>query len=207
MNRGLDKAFVAAIGAASIAALGCDAYAAPPAQYKCYDFEALAPDTRYSVGDVIETRHATITIRQYFNNGNPVTADARNAHVVTSAIAGGASPELALYLVSVNVVPKQPVTRVRTRLAQNFTETGGFANANIAVNGEKRESPTGFAGMDGNSIGRPAKGVASITAAVAPTGGGNWHYGTLELEATQGGIESFALGGHQWRIDDMCFAL
>jgi hypothetical protein len=29
----------------------------------------------------------------------------------------------------------------------------------------------------------------------------------LELDATQGGIERFLLGGHQWRIDDMCFGL
>ena len=41
-----------------------------------------------------------------------------------------------------------------------------------------------------------------FTASVAPSGGGNWHYGTLELDVTQGGIESFLLGGHQWRIDD-----
>lgn len=196
-----------ALTATCMTILASGAATAAPPQYQCYDFNDLASDASYTVGDVIDTRHAAITIKPYFNNGNPVTADARNAHVVTSQIAGGTSPELALYLVSVDVVPKQPVTRVRTRLAQNISQTGAFANANIKVNGEKHESPAGFAGMNGKSIGRPAKGIATITASVAPSGGGNWHNGTLELDVTQGGIESFLLGGHQWRIDDMCFGL
>lgn len=196
-----------ALIAACVTILASSAATAAAPQYQCYDFNNLAADSKYTVGDVIETRHADITIKPYFNNGNPVTADARNAHVVTSEIAGGASPELSLYLVSVEIVPKQPVTRVRTRLAQNISQTGGFANANIQVNGEKHESPSGFAAMDGKSIGRPAKGTATIAANVTPSGGGNWHNGTLELNATQGAIESFTLGGHSWRIDDMCFAL
>lgn len=195
------------LATACAALLGSAVVHAAPAQYQCYDFGGLAPDANYAVGDVIDTRHATITIGQYFNNGSPATADARHAKVVSSQIAGGATPELELYLVSVRVVPKQPVQRMRTRLAQNISQTGAFANADIEVNGEKHESPAGFAGMNGRSIGRPAKGRAAITASVVPTGSGNWQNGTLELAATQGGIESFTLGGHAWRLDDMCFAL
>ncbi|MEZ5500505.1 MAG: hypothetical protein R3E77_13900 [Steroidobacteraceae bacterium] len=181
---------------------------AAPAKYDCYRFDKLAEDSRYTVGDVIDTEHAVITIKQYYTNGNPAMADARRAEVVNSKIAGGDSPELSVYLVSVNVVPKQPITRVRTRLAQSISQSGGFANANIVVNGEKHESPNGFAAMDGKIIGRPGKGRAKITAHIAPTGSGNWHSGTFELASKPGEtIESFTIGGHTWRIDDMCIGL
>jgi hypothetical protein len=196
-----------ALVVSGLAALASGPSGAAGTKFECYDFAALLPDTRYSVGDVIETRHATITIKQYFTHGTPATAETRNAHVTSSKIAGGTSPELALALVSVNVVPKRPVRRVRTRLAQRISQTGAFANANIEVNGQKHESASGFAAMDGRSIGRPATGVATISADLPAPASGNWHSGMLKLEATQGGIESFTLGGHTWRIDDMCFAL
>ena len=176
------------------------------AQFECYDFSGLASDSKYTVGDVINARHATITIKQYFWGGAPTTAEARNAQVRNSKIAGGASPEMYLYLVSVNVVPNSPVTRVRTRLAQSIGGTGKYTNANIEVNGERHESPSGFAAMNGKTIGQASKGRASITSSMAPYSDGNWLNGTLELRATQGAIESFTLGGHTWSIDDMCFA-
>jgi hypothetical protein len=176
------------------------------AQFECYDFSGLASDSKYTVGDVINARHATITIKQYFWGGAPTTAEARNAQVRNSKIAGGAAPEMYLYLVSVNVVPNSPVTRVRTRLAQSIGGTGQYSNANIEVNGERHESSSGFAAMNGRTIGQASKGRASITSSMAPYGNGNWNNGTLELRATQGAIESFTLGGHTWSIDDMCFA-
>jgi hypothetical protein len=203
MNNSNQALIVALCGATLCGGLA----AAAQAQQECYDFENLAADARFTVGDVVEARHATVTIRQYVTNGNPATADARHAQVASSQIAGGAPPELGLYLVAVEVVPDQPVSRVRTRLAQSISQTGGFANANIRVNGEKHESADGFAAMDGKTIGKPAKGLASISADLPDPASGNWHSGTLELVATQGAIESFTLGAHTWRIDDMCFEL
>lgn len=180
---------------------------AAPAQYHCYDFDGLASDANYAVDDVIETRHATITIKEYFINGDPATAATRGAQVASSQVAGGAPPEMLFKLVSVKVVPKKPVSRVRTRLAQSISKDGGFSHANIQVNGEKHESPGGFSAMDGRSIGRSATGRAQIRADIATPTTGNWHAGTFELKATQGLIESFKLGGHTWRIDDLCLAL
>ena len=193
------------IGSAA-AVMASVANSAPAQRYQCYHFDNMAEDANYTVGDVIDTQHATITIKQYVTNGNPATAATRRAELATSQIAGGSAPELGLYLVSVNVVPKKPVNKVRTRLAQSISQTGGFANANIEVNGEKHESPAGFAGMDGKTIGRPGKGGrAKIRTAVVPPSSGNWHQGPLELKANKGQIRSFTLGGHTWRIDDMCF--
>ena len=195
------------LAAAVLALVLAPASHAAPAQYQCYNFEDLVAGTEYTVGQVIDTEHATITIKPYFTNSAPATATVRHAESAPGNIAGGTAPELSLYLVSVNVVPKQPVTRIKTLLAQNISQTGDFANANVEVNGEKHESPRGFAQMDGKRIGKPGKGRAEIRASVLPTSA-NWHAGTLELRAKPGeAIESFTLGGHTWRIDDLCFGL
>lgn len=177
------------------------------AQFDCFDFTDLATDTEYTVGDTVETAHASIVIKPYFIQGEPTTATVRHAESVQTAIAGGMAPELSLYLVSVNVLPRQPVTEVRTRFAQSISQDGNFANANIEVNGEKHESIDGFADMDGREIGNPGKGRARIHTSMQPPSG-NWHAGELMLRAKPGDtIQSFTLGAHTWRIDDMCLAL
>jgi hypothetical protein len=181
------------------------AFSAPSfAKYDCYDFSGLAPGTRYTVGDVVNARHSTVSIRQYFfASGNPSTADERGVNVTTSKIAGGAPPELGLYLVSAQVQPHKPIQKLRVKLAQSISQTGGFAHANIEVNGERHHSPNGFAGMNGRTIGQPAKGRVSIVSSMAPHAG-NWQNGTLELTAVSGGIESVTLGAHTWHMDDYC---
>ncbi|HRX89480.1 MAG TPA: hypothetical protein P5528_08540, partial [Steroidobacteraceae bacterium] len=76
------------------AASGGAASHAAPAQYQCYNFDNLATDASYTVGDVIDTQHARITIKQYVTNGNPATATGRRAESAPSKIAGGDAPEL-----------------------------------------------------------------------------------------------------------------
>jgi hypothetical protein len=192
----------------ALAAMGASmllAGAAPAAakQVHCYDFSGLAPDSRYTVGDAVDARHATITFRQYFTNGNPSTNDARHAKVVRSKIAGGASPEMGLYLIGVNIQPKEPVSRMRLNVAQSISQTGGFANANLEVNGERIELPTGFAGANGRTLGRAPHGRATVTAQMAPHAG-NWHAGTIEIVAEKGHIGSVTFGGHTWHMDNVC---
>lgn len=174
---------------------------AAPAQYQCYDFGGLAPDTSYNVGDVINARHATIKINPYHSGGGPTDPKVRHAKVVPSKIAGGAAPEMALYLVTVKVEPDSPVTRVKMNIAQNISQTGGFATANLEVNGQKREVPGGVAAMNGHTLGN-----ADLTSSMASVAD-NWHAGTLEMRATAGNsIKSFSIGGHQMRLDNFCFA-
>ena len=55
--------------------------------------------------------------------------------------------------------------------------------------------------MSGNPV-----GGAEFTANFA-NNSGNWHVGTVALRAKPGGeIKSFSIGGHTWRLDDMCIA-
>jgi hypothetical protein len=192
---------------AAPALLGASLAQAGPTQYQCFDFGSLVAGREYTVGETIDTEHATITIKPYFSNGNPATATVRHAESVVTNFAGGTAPELSLYLVSVNVVPKQPIAAFKMLLAQSIGQAGEFANANIEVNGEKHESPRGFAQMDGKRIGKPGKGRAEVTVNMLPASG-NWHAGALDVRAKPGEtLASFTLGGHTWRIDDLCFAL
>ena len=82
------------ICAALIATLLIGIANAAPAQYECYNFDDLDPAASYTVGDVIDTKHATITIKQYFTNGIPAAADVRGAKSSLSLIAGGTPPAI-----------------------------------------------------------------------------------------------------------------
>ena len=193
-------------GRALALAITAFAMSAPAlAQEQCFDFSGTVAAQRYTVGDSLNVRHATVTFKQYFTNGNPATADERHAEAKPSQIAGGAPPELGLYLIGMQIRPNQPVTQMRLRVAQSISSTGGFANANIEVNGERHESPSGFAGMNGKTIGQPAKGRVQIRSSMAPHGDGNWQNGTLEMRAVQGHIETVTIGVHTGRVDNLCF--
>jgi hypothetical protein len=169
------------------------------AQQQCYDFSGLAVGTTYHIGDTVNARHATITFKSYHNDGNPVGGAANFAEVQQAQIAGGAAPEMGMKTLTVQIEPIQPVTRVRARLAQNMTPTGGFGISNFEINGERREGES-FAAANGKRL-----GGAEITASFTNPGG-NWHVGTVELRAKPGGdIKTFSIGGHTWRLDDLCF--
>jgi hypothetical protein len=102
------------------------------------------------------------------------------------------------------VVPNKPVKRVTLDIAE--ASSGGAApHANIEVNGEKHEVTGGLASINGKVIGKAPAGSAAIVVNLAPSTGGNWNVGTLELHATKGKIESFAFGGLQVFVDNVCF--
>ena len=186
---------------ASIAAVAALAASAPAsAQYQCYDFSGLAVGSKYNIGDTVNANHATITFRPYTMSGNPVGGAANFAEAQQAKIAGGAPPEMGIKTLTVQIVPNEPITRMRVKLAQNITPTGGYGTSNFEVNGERHEGPS-FASANGKRL-----GGAEFTASFA-NNSGNWHVGTVELRAKPGGeIKSFSIGGHTWRLDDMCIA-
>ncbi len=169
------------------------------AKEQCYDFSQLTVGTDWNIGQTVDARHATIAFRPYKMAGAQVGGAVNIAKAQQSKIAGGVPPEMDLKTITVQVTPKQPVTRLRVRLAQNMTPTGGFGTANFEVNGRLHEVTEGFAGIDGRVLGG-AEFRASFSNPSA-----NWHVGVLELRAHPGEeITSFSIGGHTWRMDDMC---
>lgn len=172
------------------------------ARYKCYDFSKLAVGTEYNIDDpAINAKHATITFRPYTIDGNQFGEAANFAKVEQTMIAGGAAPEMGMKTLTVQIEPNQPITRMRVKLAQQITPDGGFGISNFEVNGERHEGPS-FASANGKRL-----GGAEFTASFANDGSDNWHRGTVELRAKPGGeIRSFSIGGHTFRLDDLCIA-
>ncbi len=182
--------------AAALATIG----AASPAFAKlvCYDFSGLAVGTEYETGETVNATRATIEFRPYQVGGSPSGELASGATVQQAQIAGGAAPEMEMKTLSVQILPHKPIQRLRVNLAQNITPSGGFGESNFEVNGVRHDGPS-FASVDGKRL-----GGALLRAKFANTGA-NWHVGTLELIAKPGGeITSFSIGGHTWRLDDMC---
>jgi len=198
----LRKTALAAAFAMTLTSLGASAASTPGT---CFDFSRMSEDASYSVGDVIDTDLATITLKQYVYNGSPVDVSNSRAERAPSQIAGGASPELELKLVALSIVPKKPVSRITTLVAQNIAPDGAFGDSGIGVNRKGKKSQTGFSGLNGKVLGTSRAGKAKISADIAPSGGGNWHSGTLEFNAVEGSIKSIRLGAHTWRLDNMCF--
>lgn len=182
-----------------LAAIAVLIVAAPAAaQVQCYDFSGLAVGSKYHIGDTVNAQHATITFRPYTMSGNPVGGAANFAESQQAQIAGGAAPEMAMKTLTVQIVPNQPITRMRVNLAQSITPTGGYGTSNFEVNGERHEGPS-FASANGKRL-----GGAEFSANFS-NNAGNWHVGTVELRAKPGGtIKSFSIGGHTWRLDNMC---
>jgi hypothetical protein len=165
----------------------------------CYDFAGLKLGQIYRIGETIDARHSIITFRPYKMNGNEVGGEVNSAELQQAQIAGGTAPEMGMKTLAFQLQPKQPVKRVSMRLAQNMTPTGGFGVANLEVNGEQHESPDGFAAADGKRL-----GGAQISASLV-NNAANWHVGTLEIRAKPGGsIDSVTIGGHAWRVDNVC---
>ena len=187
---------------ASIAAL-CASTSIANAE-ECFTFDKLSEDATYTVGDVIETDIATIRVLPYIVDGEPATAATRGAKRSQSQIAGGNSPELDVKLVALVIEPTEPASRITTRIAQNISATGEFGNSGLAVNRKGRKSQTGFAGLDGKVLGSARIGKAKVSASLTPPTTGNWHVGTLEVNAVQGHIERFRLATHTYRIDNFC---
>lgn len=166
---------------------------------QCYDFSRLKVGTTYQIGDPVDAQHATITFRPYKVNGSDFGGASSGAEVAQAQIAGGSAPEMAMKTLAFQIEPKKPVTRLRMRLAQNITPTGGFGVANVEINGERHESPDGFAAVDGKRL-----GGAQMRASLA-NDAANWQVGTLEIRAKPGGtLKSVTIGGHTYRVDNVC---
>ena len=185
--------------ASTIAALASIGTASPAfAKFECYDFSGLAVGTEYNIDKTLNANHATITFRPYQVGGNPTGGAVNHAIVQQAQIAGGAAPEMEMKTLTVQIVPNKPIQRMRVRLAQNITPTGGFGESNFEVNGERHDGPS-FESVNGKRL-----GGAEFRAKFA-NNAANWHVGTVELSAKPGSkIKSFSVGGHTWRLDDMC---
>lgn len=152
----------------------------------CIDFESPAPGTTWGVPSTFTDSGATMTVEPFqWSNGNWTSAG--QAAIGTAGQAGGSGQELNANNVNVDVA--FPATPNVVHL--KFGEYGG--NLNLEVNGDFRNFAD-FADLHGAVVGGTTLSVTN--------GLGN-DQGTLLLS---GEIHSFALGGQELWVDDVCYA-
>jgi hypothetical protein len=138
----------------------------------------------YHVGDTFFTGPATVTGMCFQWAVGSWTCDGY-AEVQLGGLAGGSGQEMAVNNINLRFHFGGPLSCLELK----FGEYGG--NLNIEINGDFRNFEN-FAGIDGLTIG----GVH-----VAVVNGLGTDQGTLTLSGT---INSFALGGQELWIDDVC---
>jgi hypothetical protein len=155
-----------------------------PAAAACVDFESLTLGARYGVGSLFSDSGATILGKAFeWSNGTLTTGGF--TQVQNNGMAGGSGNELAVNNINLAFDFGGPVPGLSLR----YGEYGG--NLNIEINGDFRNFNS-FADINGLTIG----GVKVSDVPVAGT-----PLGTLTLEGT---VHSFAIGGQELWIDDVC---
>ena len=151
----------------------------------CIDFESLTVGTEYNVGDSFADSGANMSVEQFqWSNSNWTSTGF--ARVSNLGRAGGSGKDLGANNVNVDV--DFPTTTNVVHL--KFGEYGG--NLNIEVNGDFQNFAN-FVDIDNATIGGA---LATVT-----NGLGN-DTGTLLLT---GEVNSFAIGGQELWIDDICY--
>ena len=153
-------------------------------QTSCVGFESLALGTTYHVGDTFSDLGATITAKEFEWGGGALTSSGF-AEVANGGQAGGAGQEMIVNNINLAFNFGTPVTALSLR----FGEYGG--NLNIEINGNFSNFAN-FVELNGTAIG----GVT-----VAVTNGTGNDQGMIQLS---GAIGSFAVGGQELFIDDVC---
>ena len=155
-----------------------------PPPLECVDFEDPPLDATFNVGDSFVDSGVTVTGQTFFWSNGEAT-DGGFARIEEGGRAGGSGQEVQVN--NINLAFDFGVTL--PGLTLQFGEFGG--NLNLEVNGERRNFQD-FAEIDGDNIG----GVD-----VSVTAGELEEQGSLTL---LGDIDSFAIGGQELWIDDVC---
>jgi hypothetical protein len=149
----------------------------------CIDFEDLLLGTEYHVGNTFTTSGASIEV-QSFQWSNGQWTDGGYARVENEGLAGGSGQDMLFNNVNLGFDFGGPCEG----LSLLFGEYGG--NLNIEINGDFRNF-NDFIDINGPSIG-------GVDVVVSDFGNSK---GRLTLSGT---INSFAIGGQELWIDDIC---
>jgi hypothetical protein len=152
----------------------------------CAKFENLKPGTAYKVGETFITSNLNITVEPFvWGNGTPTSSGL--AYITDAKAAGGFGTEIQVNNVNITLNLRIPPSG----LSLLFGEYGG--NLNINVNGDFRNFEN-FADINGLDIGEAKVSVLQ--------GFGN-DAGYLQIS---GAIKSFAAGGQELWIDNLCLS-
>lgn len=176
------EASIASGGHVLFTAMAEDGGEPPPLE--CVDFEDPPLGARFSVGDSFVDSGVRVTGQTFFWSNGDAT-DGGFARIEDGGRAGGSGQEVQVNNINLDFA----FGTALAGLTVQFGEFGG--NLNLTVNGERRNFQN-FNQIDGENIGGVDVSVA---------GGGGQDQGRLMLD---GAIESFAIGGQELWIDDVC---
>ena len=158
----------------------------------CIHFDDLVPETEYPVGSTITSAGYELQVRP-FQLGDGTLATDGLAIARNSSEAGGSGHELQIANVNVSLdisatLDVDAVDGIQVR----FAELGG--NVNLAINGDLRNAQQ-FRDFDGMTIGGAVVSVNSSA---------NQFNNERGLLVVDGKVSSFAIGGQELFIDEMC---
>lgn len=179
---------------------------------KCYDFSRMTVGTSYRIGDEIDIGIGKVKIREFVKDGAvlvPTSGIDQHLEITQSKLAQEVAPEVALTLVGMQLIPREPVQEVTLRVAQQLG-AGGNLPAYVEINGERHDFAGSFAKSDGKVLGDAAVGRARIKADVVQDAAGTagpsyWHRGRIGVRAVSGGIRTFTIGAQAAHLDQICF--
>jgi hypothetical protein len=156
----------------------------PPIEGKCAEFESQTTGTQYYVGDTFSESGILFTVESFvWGNGTPFAGGF--AEIESGGGAGGSGQELWTNNVNIDLNFSTTING----LTMPFGAHGG--NLNIEINGDfvNFNDPSA---ITGTTIGGVNVGTTNISSS------GLWF---LELS---GPISTFAIGGQEFAIDDVC---
>ncbi|MBT3377501.1 MAG: hypothetical protein HN742_33070 [Lentisphaerae bacterium] len=154
-----------------------------PQPADCIDFEDLTLATQYVVGDTFTTCGADVTAAAFQWSNGLWTSDGY-AQVDNQGFAGGSGQDMWANNITLEIDFGSPVPGIIMR----YGEHGG--NLNIEINGTFQEFED-FADIDGTVIGGSYVAVQNVV-------------GDLGELTVAGPVNSFAIGGQELWIDDIC---
>jgi hypothetical protein len=192
-------------------ALACAAATAPAAE-KCYDFSKMTVGTSYRIGDEVDISIGKVRIRPFLKDGavaQPTSGIDQHLEITQSQLAQEASPEVALTLVGLQMIPREPVQEVSMLVAQQLGVNASLP-AYIEINGERHDFAGSFVQAHNKVLGNGSQGHARFKADLvqdAPTANGPsyWHRGRMGARAVDGGIETITIGAQAVHLDKICF--
>ena len=149
----------------------------------CADFDELTVGTKYSVGDTFSNDGLDFAVRNIVQPDGTV-GPSNYIEVVNSNNAGGAPKELNINNANLEVVLAAPVAGITLKAG----EYGGYVN--LMVNGDLRKAQD-LTAFDGLIIGGALVEVANPSA-------------DLYRVRVSDGVSSFAIGGQEFFVDDVC---
>lgn len=179
---------------------------------KCYDFSKMEVGTSYHIGDEVDISIGKVKIRGFLKDGEvvqPTSGIDQHLEITQSQIAQERPPEVALTLVALQMIPREPVQEVSLLVAQQLGVNGDLP-AWIEINGERHDFAGSFAQANNKILGNASQGHARFKAqlvqdAPGPNGPSYWHRGRLGARAVDGGIETITIGAQAAHLDQICF--